>query len=144
MLDDHRIARQLFAKGRTSYDVQTLPFDEKYAPRLIAPYAAGGFSPNADGHADTWTPQFDITKPLKSAELSILDSTGKTVRKLMATAPDGSIRDLSWDGRTSKGVKLPVGAYQWKLSGRADDGDGTLLDPWGRASVQGTVEIDAV
>jgi hypothetical protein len=145
MLDDHRIARQLLSGGRPGgYDVQNLSFDEKYAPRLIAPYATGGFTPDGDGHADTWTPQFDITKPLKSAELSILDSTGKVVRKLAATAPDGSIRDLSWDGRNSKGVKLPVGTYQWQLTGRADDGDGTLIDPWGRTSVRGAVEISAV
>ena len=144
MLDDHRIARQLNSGGRTSYDVQALPFDEKYAPRLIAPYANGGFTPDGDGQADTWTPQFDVTKPLKKAELSILDSTGKVVRKLEATAPDGSIRGLSWDGRNSKGAKVPVGDYQWQLTGRADDGDGTLVDPWGRASVRGTVEISAV
>ena len=65
-------------------------------------------------------------------------------RQLEATAPDGSIRGLSWDGRNSKGAKLPVGDYPWQLTGRADDGDGTLVGPWGRASIQGTVEITAV
>jgi flagellar hook capping protein FlgD len=145
LLDDHRIARQLWARGRvTGYDVQTLPFDQKYPPRLIAPYANGGFTPDGDGHADTWTPQFDVTKPLKSTELSLTDSTGKVVRKLVGTAPDGSIRDLSWDGRNGKGAQLPVGTYQWQLTGRADDGDGTLVGPWGRATVHGTLEINAI
>lgn len=136
MLDDHRIARQKWARGKTTYDIQPLPFDEKYAPRLIAPYATGGFT-----QGRSWSPQFDVTKPLKGVKLIIADSTGTTVRKLEGTAADGSIRDLSWDGRNTKGVQVPVGVYRWELTGRADDGDGLLTDAWGRAKVQGTVEI---
>ncbi|GAB3273504.1 FlgD immunoglobulin-like domain containing protein [Kineosporia babensis] len=138
MLDDHRIARQQWARAKTTYDIQPLPFDEKYAPRLIAPYVTGGFT-----QGKSWSPQFDFTKPLKGVKLTISDSTGKTVRKLEGTAPDGSIRDLSWDGRNAKGVRVPVGVYRWELAGRADDGDGLLTDAWGRANVRGKVEFTA-
>jgi hypothetical protein len=144
VLDDHRIARQLYDPSHAGdWDLQVLPFTGKNRPRVIGTYAPLGFTPDGDGHADVWKPQFDVTKPLRSAELTICDlATGKTLRTLAGTAPDGSIRDLSWDGRDKKGVALAVGTYRWTLTAKADDGDGALLGARGEPAVQGTIEID--
>jgi hypothetical protein len=147
LLDDHRIARQLFtSRGQPlGYDIQALPFKTKNPPRLIGVAGPLGFTPDGDGHADTWRPQFDLTKPLRSAELTITDLTsGKTLRSLVTTAPDGSIRGLSWDGRDKRGAVVPIGTYRWTLTGKADDGDGRLLGPQDQPSVTGTVEINAI
>ncbi len=145
-LDGHYLGRQLTTSGRTpSYDLQTLPFTPKYAPRLIGTYAPLGFTPDGDGHADTWNPQFDVSKPLRDAKLTISDSsTGRVLRTLTGTAPDGSIRDLSWDGKDKKGTPVTVGLYRWTLTARADDGEGQLIAPDGGSSVTGTIEVDAV
>ena len=146
-VDDHLIARDLRFRfpGDVSPDPQValLPFTPEHAPRLIARLAPLGFSPNGDGRADRWTPQFDVTKPLRSATLKITDHTGRTtVRTIEGTAPDGSLRGLSWDGLSSRGAQLPAGTYRWTLTGRARDGEGALIDTNGGPTAGGTVEIN--
>lgn len=145
-IDDHRVARDVAAYPRgLSRDLQMspLPFSPKYAPRLISKLAPGGFSPDGDGQRDTWAPQFDITKPLRSATVKITNYAGtRTLAILAADAPDGSVRGLSWNGLSSSGAQLAAGTYRWTLTGRAEDGDGTLIAADGSPSVTGTVEIN--
>jgi hypothetical protein len=138
-LDDHRIA--LLASGTAT--VQQLPFGNvKYRPRLIGTYALHGFTPGS-GPRGTWQPQFDVSKPLRKVELTITAPNGKKVTTLDGTAPDGSIRDLSWDGRDRKGTAVGSGVYTWTLTARADDGDGQLVGPAAEPAVTGSVEVDA-
>ncbi len=147
LLDDHRLVRhRIDERGRSlGHDLQRVPFTAKNQPRLLGVAAPRGFTPDGDGRADTWKPQFDITKPLRKAELTISAlSTGKVLRTLPGTAPDGSIRDLTWDGEDKKGSTVPIGTYRWTLTGKADDGDGTLIGPLGQSTVEGTIEINAV
>ncbi|GAB6902061.1 gliding motility-associated C-terminal domain-containing protein [Kineosporia succinea] len=144
-VDDHLIARTV---GRRPGDVQAravmspLPFQPKYAPRLISALGPLGFTPNGDGVGDTWRPQFDITKPMRSVTLKIMDRTGtRTLARIDGTAPDGSVRDVSWNGLSDKGVQQKQGIYRWTLTGRSDDGDGTLIGADGSAAATGTVEL---
>jgi hypothetical protein len=141
-LDGHYFARTLTDQNRLL--VYRVPFTAKQLPRLIGTYAPTGFTPNHDGKADTWAPQFDASKPLTGVTLKITATkSGKVFRTLKGTAPDGSIRDLSWDGLTSGGKALPVGTYNWTLTGAAADGDGDLISPGGKTVITGTVKITA-
>jgi hypothetical protein len=146
-VDDHRVARQERTDDALTTDLRMsrLPFTPKYPPRLIGRLGPLGFTPDGDGHADTWAPQFDVTKPLRKATLKITTlSGGRTLQVLTTDATDGSLRGLLWDGRTSQGATLPTGTYRWTLTGRAADGDGSLIAADGTPTVTGTIEIDAI
>jgi hypothetical protein len=147
VLDDHRVARQLYPANRAlpaPVRIEQLPFTARHRPRLIGTVALLGFTPNGDGKGDVWAPKFDVTKPLTKVSLRITASTtGRVVRTLTTTAPDGSLRGLSWDGRSDRGTKAAPGIYHWRLSGVAGDGDGSLIGANGGA-VSGSIEIDAV
>lgn len=139
-LDDHRFARRVAGIGRVV--VYRLPFGGKYRPRLIGTLAPAGFTPNGDGRADTWAPAFDTTKPLTGVTLRIKGlKSGRTLRKLTGTGPDGSIRDLVWDGRSSAGHALRAGTYRWELTARAADGEGTLIPAHAGRTLTGTVRL---
>jgi hypothetical protein len=138
-LDDHR-----FLAGRSSAQdvvVGRLPFHAPYAPRLIATIAATQFTPGGDGRADVWAPQFDTTKPLTGVALRIRGPGGRTIRTLTGTGPDGSIRDLRWDGRTGSGRPAPAGRYTWQLVARAADGEGALTAANGVRPVTGVLVL---
>ncbi len=76
----------------------------------------------------SWKPQIDATKALAEGTLTIRDSVGAVVRTIaVGPAPDGSIRDLSWDGRTDDGLtRVRPGTYSWELNAPAADGTGPL------------------
>lgn len=138
-LDDHRF----LARRSSALDVVVgrLPFHAPYAPRLIATIAATRFKPGGDGRADVWAPQFDTTKPLTGVALRIRGPGGRTIRTLTGTGPDGSIRDLRWDGRTGSGRPAPAGRYTWQLVARAADGEGTLTAANGVRPVTGVLVL---
>jgi hypothetical protein len=147
LIDNHVIARLVRGpQGADAVELEPLPFTAGYRPRLIGTLGALGFTPDGDGHADTWTPEFDVSKPVRAVELQISQlARTKSLRTLKAAdAPDGSVRGLVWDGRDAKGRPLPVGTYRWTLTARAQDGDGKLIAVDGGPAVTGTIEIDAV
>ncbi|GAA3621477.1 hypothetical protein GCM10022223_42940 [Kineosporia mesophila] len=129
----HLIARQTGIPYFQTWSagMSPLPFTVKYRPRLISALRPLGFSPNGDGRGDVWTPQSDITKPMRSVTLKSQQGA-KTVAQLDGTAPDGSGLDLKWDGLSARGIQVPEGMYQWTLAGRSADGDGTLISDKGR------------
>jgi len=142
-LDGHYLARTVVDGGQVV--VYRVPSAAKKRPRFIGTYAPSGFTPNGDGKADLWTPQFDASKPLRGVTLKILAiKSGKTLRTLTGTAPDGSVRDLTWDGLSGAGRKLPVAMYRWQLIATATDGDGALISASGGKTVSGTVKLTAV
>ena len=134
-LDDHYLARRVNAGNVVAY---RNPFTDAYRPRLIGTFAAKSFI--APG---SWKPEFDLTKPVKDVRLVIRSTkTGSTLRTLAGTGPDGSIRDLAFDGRNAKGKVLADGTYHWQLLASAKDGDGTLIGIRGEKQVTGTVTIE--
>ncbi len=70
-----------------------------------------------------------------------MDRTNSTIATLPGTAPDGSIRDLAWNGRTANGLKMAPGTYYWRLFGQAADGDGNLIGKFGGAVVSGQIKV---
>jgi hypothetical protein len=132
-----------FAAGLTSNGdlaVQRLPFGGSPVARLIGTVAPASFSPNGDGRADVFRPAFDTTKPLRNVRLRIYRNT-VLYRTLKGTGPDGSIRDLSWDGLTGTGAKAKAGVYTWTLTANSIDGHGVVTKENGVGAVQGKVRL---
>ncbi|GLY17176.1 hypothetical protein Kisp01_41910 [Kineosporia sp. NBRC 101677] len=83
--------------------------------------------PYGDGRGDSWRLEFNTSKPLTAVVLTVRNSTGRTVETLKGNAPDGSIRDVRWNGKTQTGGKAATGTYTWELSAKAADGEGKLI-----------------
>ncbi|GAB3257266.1 FlgD immunoglobulin-like domain containing protein [Kineosporia babensis] len=140
-LDDHYLARRVSTGAVVVYRSYAVP----YRPRLIGTFAPAGFTPNGDGRADTWTPQFDLSKPVNEVKLTIRSTrTGSTLRTLTGTGPDGSIRDLVFDGRNGAGKALANGSYSWELTAEAKDGEGAAIGIRGEKKITGTLKISKV
>lgn len=54
--------------------------------------------------------------PAGDVSVKITDSAGQTVRSLKLGAEQGGMTPLTWDGKNDAGVKVPDGAYQFKVS----------------------------
>lgn len=142
-LDDHYLARRVNATSGVV--VYRLPFGKAHKPRLYGTLAPAGFTPNGDGKADTWSLAVDATKPLTGVTLKIEGAkSGKVFRTLTGTGPDGSVRDLVWDGRTQAGKALGVGSLRWVLTARAVDSEGALVAVNGSSTITGTLKITSV
>jgi hypothetical protein len=134
-VDDHLVAG-VDSDGQLT--VSPLPFGlrQPYAPRLIGTLAPSNFNAAGDG----WAPEFDVSKPVDSVRLTI--SRGPTVvQQIAGTGPDGSIRDLRWDGRDTAGLPAAPGEYHWRLTAEAADGDGPLAAADGHSDITGTLTL---
>ncbi|HQY98551.1 MAG TPA: FlgD immunoglobulin-like domain containing protein [Propionicimonas sp.] len=86
--------------------------------------------------------ELDATKALSRGTAEIRDAAGGLVRSLsFGAAPDGSVRDLVWDGRDAAGTPVPLGDYSWSLAATAADGTGSLVKVDGSAGVGGGVRV---
>src|SRR5262249_51209970 len=120
--------------------VATLPFAVTSPPRLLDGGGVPAFSPNGDGHLDTWSAVWDTTRPLSSWTVTLTNSAGAAVRHWTGgPAEYGAVR-LAWDGRNDADSPLPDGTYTWSFTGTATDGSGSVLRPDGSAQpLTGTV-----
>ena len=134
-IDDDLIAG-VAADGSTR--LEPLPFSTgRDRPRLL-----GSRAPASVASGTSWSPTFDVTKPMTSAILRIRTATsGRIVRTLRSTAAQGAVRGLRWDTRTGSGSLVRPGRYRWTLSGFSFDGDGTLVRADGADDVSGTVSV---
>ena len=123
------------APGSGRYGVRRLPFGSAQRPRLIGAVVPATFSPGAG--APPWRPAFDTSKPLTGVELTVRDAAGRVVAVRTGSGPDGSIRDLAWDGRADSGRAAPAGDYRWALTARAQDGEGPLSAADGTGPISG-------
>lgn len=138
-VDGHWLLSRQTSTGR--YRIDRLPSAAVVPSRLIGTVAAKSFSPNGDGTADTWAPAFDTSQPLTNVVLTIRNASGTTVRTLKGTGPDGSIRDLSWNGRTTAGARAAAGPYTWELSATTTDGGTALISVNGTDPISGAVRL---
>ena len=83
----------------------------------------------------------DTSKPLTTVTLQIRDSGGRSVRTPTGTGPDGSIRNLVRNGKSSSGARAAAGKYSWTLTARTRDGEGALIAADGTDSISGTVVL---
>jgi hypothetical protein len=147
-LDGNLVAREVKVEGGKDVVIDEVPFAVNLRPRLISAAAPLGFTPDGDGRHDLWKPQFDVTRPVRTAKLRILGPSGRVVRTFEVTGgtggQDGSLRGVSWDGRSGSGKRLPVADYTWELTALAVDGSGTLTSADSPARARGTIEISSV
>jgi len=124
--------------------VATVPGMGLSAPRLLGTVAPATFRP----YAGPWTPEFDATKPLSAGTLEISHGTGSgvVVDRVLSVPPssDGSIRDVSWDGKDDSGNPVADGKYAWTLKVTdAADGGKALFAIDGTSPASGTVAVNA-
>ncbi|MFT4216699.1 MAG: FlgD immunoglobulin-like domain containing protein [Micropruina sp.] len=125
--DDNLVIRELSEGGRSK-------------PRLlglVAPTSLNNLPSSA-----AWKPEIDTTKALGPGTLTIKNKKGTIVRTIaVEAAPNGSIRTLSWNGRTDAGSRVPAGTYTWELTVSAADGSGNLVRVNGAAGISGTIKV---
>jgi len=93
----------------------------------------------------SWPLELDTTKALDAGTLTITDADGTVVRTFPTPAStDGSLRDLSWDGRDEVGGDVAPGTYSWNLVAAAADGTGTVVGVDGSADIGDTAETEGV
>lgn len=108
----------------------------KSQPRLLGLVAPGTLNNRPSSAA--WTLQIDATKALGQGTLTIRNSKKAVVRTITVNATeDGSIRDLSWNGRDEGGTAVPAGTYSWELAVPAADGTGNLVKVNGKSGLSG-------
>ncbi len=135
----HRIAYNADNDGEIV--IHELPGVGTSAPRLLGLIAPTSLN-NAPSSA-SWKPEIDATKALEAGTLTITDSNSNVVRTIpVDAAPNGSIRNLSWNGRGEDDVRVKPGTYTWTLAVDAADGTGSLVPVDGTASpITGKVKV---
>lgn len=110
------------------------------APRVLSVLANSEFIPEQA----SWTAEVDLSKPVDAGTLQIVNQSGTVVREIpVEESLDGSLRDLSWDGRNTGGVRVPDGTYQLKFTNQASDGSGAVVGIDGAVGTQGSVTVSS-
>lgn len=76
---------------------------------------ANGNSATFDGSTPS-TLQFNLSLPATSAQVSIVDGSGRTVRTAALGSTKAGDNSFSWDGRDNSGALLPAGAYSFAVN----------------------------
>jgi flagellar basal-body rod modification protein FlgD len=82
---------------------------------------ANGNVATFDGSASTAL-AFNLPLPAASAQISIVDGSGRTVRTAALGAGNSGDKSFSWDGRDNSGALLPAGAYTFAVTATSADG----------------------
>jgi flagellar basal-body rod modification protein FlgD len=82
---------------------------------------ANGNSVTFDGSAPA-TLEYSLPQSATSAQVSIVDASGRTVRTTTLGAINAGDNSFSWDGRDNSGVMLPAGAYKFNVTATAANG----------------------
>jgi hypothetical protein len=90
------------------------------AGRVLGWLAPSSFS------SGTWTPQIDVTKAFTAGVLRIRQGSTLVREIPVPASADGSVRGVSWDGKTSGGTVAPTGIYTAELIASGTDGSGVV------------------
>ena len=82
--------------------------------------------------------EFNLPLSAASAQVNIVDGSGRTVRTAALGSSSAGNNSFSWDGRDNSGALLPAGAYTFSVSATAANG-GSLA-----ATTYTTGRIDGV
>lgn len=97
----------------------------------------------ANGNALTFdgsTPsnlEFNLTVPSTSTQISILDSTGKTVSSANLGSTGAGDNIFAWDGRDAGGALLPAGVYRFNVTAVAANGSALTATTYTTGKVDG-------
>jgi flagellar basal-body rod modification protein FlgD len=82
---------------------------------------ANGNTVTFDGSNSTAL-EFNVSLPTSSGQVSIVDSSGRTVRTAALGVRNAGDNSFSWDGRDNKGSLVAAGAYTFVVSATAANG----------------------
>ncbi len=97
----------------------------------------------ANGNATTFdgsTPAdlaFNLPLSASSAQVSIVDGSGHTVRTAALGSCNAGDNSFSWDGRDSSGALLPAGAYTFAVTATAADGSSLAATTYTTGKIDG-------
>lgn len=83
---------------------------------------ANGNNAAFDGSTTT-NLEFNLPLSAASAQVTIVDESGRTVRTAALGSSNAGNNSFSWDGRDNSGALLPAGAYTFTVSAAAASGD---------------------
>jgi hypothetical protein len=109
-----------------------------------APRSLGVDAPASFTIGDSWLADIDLTKALAAGKLEIRNAHGELVRSVAVPATaSGSLRGITWDGKTDSGRYASGGAYTFTLTSAAVDGSGTVTAVDGTDRSLGSVTFDS-
>jgi flagellar basal-body rod modification protein FlgD len=97
---------------------------------------ANGNGATFDGSAQSAL-QFNLSLPAASAQVSIVDGTGRTVRTAALGATAAGDNSFSWDGRDSSGALVPAGAYTFAVTATAANGSSLPVTTYTTGRIDG-------
>ncbi len=97
---------------------------------------ANGNIATFDGSAPS-TLEFNLSVPAASAQVSILDSAGRTVRTAVLGATSAGDNSFSWDGRDTSGAVLPAGAYTFAVTATLANGSSVSATTYTTGKIDG-------
>ena len=97
---------------------------------------AYGNSTSFDGSASTQL-EFNLPLSAASAQVSIVDDSGTTVRTVALGSSDAGDNSFSWDGRDNSGVLLPAGEYTFAVTATSASGDAISATTYTTGKIDG-------
>jgi flagellar basal-body rod modification protein FlgD len=83
---------------------------------------ANGNVATFDGSASTIV-RFNLSLPATSAQVTIVDGLGRTVRTAALGSSTAGDNSFSWDGRDNSGALLPAGSYAFAVNATSASGN---------------------
>ncbi len=80
---------------------------------------------------------YQLQEDASSAEVSLLNSTGTTVKQIKTGSGAAGENSIVWDGRDSEGNALPPGSYTFTVTAERSDGSDVGVDTLLRGVVEG-------
>jgi flagellar basal-body rod modification protein FlgD len=97
---------------------------------------ANGNSATFDGGAQSVL-QFNLSLPAASAQVSIVDGSGHTVRTATLGSTTAGDNSFSWDGRDSSGALVPAGAYTFAVTATTANGSSLPVTTYTTGRIDG-------
>lgn len=97
---------------------------------------ANGNTVAFDGTTST-SLQFNLSVPADSANVTITDASGRTVRTAAIGALTAGDTTLAWDGRDNNGTLLPAGAYHFAVQAMTASGTSVAATTYTTGRIDG-------
>ena len=97
---------------------------------------ANGNAATFDGSAPS-SLEFNLSLPAASAQVSIVDGSGRTVRNATHRSANTGNNSFSWDGRDSSGALLPAGTYTFAVSATSATGSSLPVSTYTTGRIDG-------
>lgn len=97
---------------------------------------ANGNTATFDGSNST-SLEFNLPTSAASAQISIADGSGKTIRTVSVGSCAAGDNSFSWDGRDSSGALLPAGAYTFSVTAASASGSAIAATTYTTGKIDG-------